>query len=97
MNFLHGQQGQQQKAEDKSGGGGLMGKLNDQLGGGQAGERSEDAVDKGVDWVQEHVLNQGPQDNESAVEQAKDQQISGFIKRQYKGATGNDIPFTGNK
>lgn len=31
----------------------------------------------GVDWVQENVLGQGKQDNESAVEQAKDEQISG--------------------
>lgn len=32
----------------------------------------------GVDWVQENVLGQGKQDNESAVEQAKDEQISGL-------------------
>lgn len=32
----------------------------------------------GVDWVQENVLGQGKQDNESAVEQAKDEQISGM-------------------
>lgn len=30
----------------------------------------------GVDLVQEHVFGQGPQDNESALEQAKDEQIS---------------------
>ncbi len=28
----------------------------------------------------------------SAVEQAKDEQISDFIRGQYKGATGSDIP-----
>lgn len=33
----------------------------------------------GVDWVQEHVMKQGPQDNESAIEQAKDEQISGRL------------------
>lgn len=37
----------------------------------------------GVDWVQENVLGQGNQSNESALEQAKDEQISGmFIQRQ---------------
>ena len=30
-------------------------------------------------------MGQGPQDNESAVEQAKDEQISDFIRGQYKG------------
>lgn len=33
----------------------------------------------GVDWVQEHVLGQGDQSNESAFEQAKDEQISGMF------------------
>lgn len=33
----------------------------------------------GVDWVQENVFKQGAQDNESAVEQAKDEQISGRL------------------
>lgn len=32
----------------------------------------------GIDWVQENVLGGGKQDNESAVEQAKDEQISGM-------------------
>lgn len=35
-----------------------------------------------------HVLMQ----LQSAVEQAKDEQISDFIRGQYKGATGSDIP-----
>jgi hypothetical protein len=51
-----------------------------------------DYLDKGVDWVQEHVLGEGPQDNESALEQAKDEQISDFIRSQYKTATGKDFP-----
>jgi len=34
----------------------------------------------GVDVFQERVMGQGPQDNESAVEQAKDEQISDFIR-----------------
>ena len=47
---------------------------------------------KGVDFVQEHVLGQGPQNNESAIEQAKDEQISDFIRGQYKSTTGKEIP-----
>ncbi len=46
----------------------------------------------GVDLVQEKVLGQGPQNNESAAEQAKDEQISDFARRGYKGATGKDFP-----
>lgn len=42
--------------------------------------------------MQEKVLGQGPQDNESAVEQAKDEQISDFLRGQYKGVTGKDVP-----
>ena len=34
----------------------------------------------GVDFAQEKFLGAGPQDNESAVEQAKDEQISDFIR-----------------
>jgi hypothetical protein len=46
----------------------------------------------GVDLVQEKVFNQGPQNNESAMEQAKDEQISDFIREKYKSATGSDFP-----
>jgi hypothetical protein len=46
----------------------------------------------GVDFVQEKFLGQGAQDNESAAEQAKDEQISDFIRGQYKTTTGSDIP-----
>lgn len=49
-------------------------------------------MNTGIDLVQEHVLKQGPQDNESAIEQAKDEQISDFIRGQYKSATGSEIP-----
>lgn len=42
--------------------------------------------------MQEKFLGQGPQDNESAVEQAKDEQISDFIRAQYKSKTGSDLP-----
>ncbi|KAJ0104074.1 hypothetical protein J7T55_007000 [Diaporthe amygdali] len=85
-----GQQ-QEQQGEQKSEGG-FMSKLNNMAGGGASGEKKEDGLDKGVDWVQENVLGQGKQDNESAVEQAKDEQISDFIRGQYKNTTGKDFP-----
>jgi len=44
-----------------------------------------------VDYVQEHVLGTGDQSNESAVEQAKDEQISDFIRDKYKETTGKDF------
>ncbi|KAF8999730.1 hypothetical protein BDZ89DRAFT_935878, partial [Hymenopellis radicata] len=75
-----------------SGGGGLMGKINSAMGGGQKGEQNEDMLDKGVDYVQEHVFHQGPQNNESAVEQAKDEQISDAIRRGYKSAIEKEFP-----
>ena len=46
----------------------------------------------GVDFVQEHVLGQGQQSNESAMEQMKDEQISDAIRRAYKGSTGKAFP-----
>ncbi|KAI2607803.1 hypothetical protein GGR54DRAFT_401376 [Hypoxylon sp. NC1633] len=87
-------QGNQQQNNDqqKSSGGGLMDKLNGMTGGGKESEKNEDVLDKGVDWVQENVLGQGDQSNESAVEQAKDEQISDFIRDQYKKTTGSDVP-----
>ncbi|KAK1771455.1 hypothetical protein QBC33DRAFT_523778 [Phialemonium atrogriseum] len=63
-----------------SSGGGFMDKINSVAGGGRESEKNEDMLDKGVDWAQEHILGQGPQDNESAVEQAKDEQISDYIR-----------------
>ncbi|KAF7536447.1 hypothetical protein G7054_g4582 [Neopestalotiopsis clavispora] len=81
-----------QKQESSSSGGGFMDKLNGMAGGGKESEKNEDALDKGVDWVQEHVLGQGDQSNESAAEQAKDEQISDFIRGQYKKSTGSDMP-----
>ncbi|KAI1262234.1 hypothetical protein F5Y18DRAFT_164282 [Xylariaceae sp. FL1019] len=76
----------------QSSGGGFMDKMNSMAGGGKESEKNEDALDKGVDWVQENVLGQGDQSNESAIEQAKDEQISDFIRGQYKSTTGSDIP-----
>ena len=37
-------------------------------------------------------MGAGKQDNESAIEQAKDEQISDFIRAQYKSTTGKDMP-----
>jgi hypothetical protein len=37
-------------------------------------------------------MGAGDQSNESAVEQAKDEQISDFIRGQYKSTTGSDFP-----
>ncbi|CAE6512982.1 unnamed protein product [Rhizoctonia solani] len=96
FNKFAGQHGQQQHPDQanqqSSGGGGFMGLLNNAAGGGKAGEAKEDGLDKAIDYVQEHVLGQGNQSNESALEQAKDEQISDFIRSQYKGATGKDFP-----
>ncbi|KAF8247387.1 hypothetical protein K440DRAFT_551267 [Wilcoxina mikolae CBS 423.85] len=69
-----------------------MDSLHGLVGGGRQSEQKEDALDKAVDYVQEKFLGQGPQDNESAIEQAKDEAISDFIRKQYKGVTGKDIP-----
>ncbi|KLU87175.1 hypothetical protein MAPG_06178 [Magnaporthiopsis poae ATCC 64411] len=85
-----GQKESQPQKEESSGG--FMDKINSMAGGGKSSEKNEDALDKGVDWVQEHVLGQGAQNNESAFEQAKDEQISDFIRKQYKSTTGSDFP-----
>lgn len=84
-------QGQTQ-TQSSSSGGGLMDKLHGAVGGGPESEKKEDGLDKGVDWVQENVFKQGAQNNENAIEQAKDEQISDFIRGQYKGAAGKDFP-----
>ncbi|CZT01743.1 related to DNA damage-responsive protein 48 [Rhynchosporium agropyri] len=87
---------QQGQNEQGSSGGGFLGSLGDKFnsaaGGGKESEKNEDYLDKGVDFVQEKFLGQGKQDNESAIEQAKDEQISDFIRGQYKNTTGSDIP-----
>ncbi|KAK0636616.1 hypothetical protein B0T17DRAFT_482566 [Bombardia bombarda] len=88
-----GSQGQQTtQQQSSSSGGGFMDKLNGLAGGGKESEKNEDILDKGVDWVQENILKQGAQDNESAVEQAKDEKISDFIREQYKKNTGKEFP-----
>ncbi|KAG8709361.1 hypothetical protein FRC12_001532 [Ceratobasidium sp. 428] len=88
----HGQgQGQQaQPQQQQQGGGGFMGMMNNMAGGGQSGEAKEDGLDKAIDYVQQHYM--GDQSNESALEQAKDEQISDMIRQQYKNMTGKDFP-----
>ncbi|PGH23540.1 hypothetical protein AJ80_02320 [Polytolypa hystricis UAMH7299] len=71
---------------------GLGDKLNSAVGGGKEAEKKEDMLDKGIDLVQEHILKQGKQDNESALEQKKDAAIAGFIRDKYKSATGSEFP-----
>ncbi|KAB8336945.1 hypothetical protein FH972_021250 [Carpinus fangiana] len=78
--------------QQSSSGGGFMDKINGLAGGGKDSEKNEDYLDKGVDFVQEKFMGGGAQDNESAIEQAKDEKISDFIRDKYKSATGSDIP-----
>lgn len=42
--------------------------------------------------MQQYGMGQGEQNNESAIEQAKDEQISDFIRGQYKSVAGKDFP-----
>ncbi|KAJ7656455.1 hypothetical protein DFH06DRAFT_1091355 [Mycena polygramma] len=100
MDFLNKLTGENQKGENtntntntqaSSGGGGFMDKINGAMGGGAAGEKKEDYLDKAVDFVQER-MGGGDQSNENALEQAKDEQISDAIRRQYKTMTGSDFP-----
>ncbi|KAL2257693.1 hypothetical protein VTK26DRAFT_9309 [Humicola hyalothermophila] len=85
------QQQQQQQQQDKPSGS-FLDKLHGMAGGGPESEKKEDALDKGIDWVQEHVLKQGNQDNESVAEQAKDKMIAKAIRDQYEKATGKPFP-----
>ena len=45
-----------------------------------------------IDFIQEHMLHQGDQSNESALEQMKDEQISDFVRKEFKSVTGHEIP-----
>lgn len=62
----------------------------------RATEAKLDAA-KGIDFVQEKFLGQGPQNNESAFEQAKDEKISDFIRGKYKSMVGSDMPIKDKK
>ncbi|TRM61083.1 hypothetical protein BD626DRAFT_571113 [Schizophyllum amplum] len=66
-------------------------KVNEAFGGGKKAEKDEDGLDKAVDFVQEHVFKKGDQRNESAWEQAKDEQISDALRKTYKNATGHEF------
>ncbi|EEH38254.1 hypothetical protein PAAG_01175 [Paracoccidioides lutzii Pb01] len=101
VNKITGREQQQQQppkesSSDKKEGGGFLSGIGDRIntaaGGGKESEKNEDMLDKGIDFVQEHILGQGPQDNESALEQAKDEKISDFIRGQYKNTTGKELP-----
>ncbi|KAK2806721.1 hypothetical protein FQN50_005715 [Emmonsiellopsis sp. PD_5] len=94
-NLASGNDRKEEQPPKKEGGGlfgGLGDKLNAAAGGGRESEKKEDMLDKGIDYVQEHVLHQGKQDNESAFEQAKDEKIADFIRGQYKSQTGKEFP-----
>ncbi|KAJ3037766.1 hypothetical protein HDV00_001352 [Rhizophlyctis rosea] len=82
---------QPQQQQQPQPGGGFMDKINGAMGGGAQGEANEDMLDKGVDFVQQHFMGAGPQNNESAIEQAKDEAISDAIRNQYKSATGKEF------
>ena len=47
--------------------------------------------------MQQYGMGEGAQDNESALEQAKDEKISDTIREKYKSATGKDIPIEDKK
>ncbi|RKF83268.1 hypothetical protein GcM1_161011 [Golovinomyces cichoracearum] len=70
----------------------MSNKFNSAAGGGRQSEKDEDLLDKGVDFVQEKFLGKGKQDNESAIEQAKDEKISDAIRKGYKSVSGKEIP-----
>ncbi|KAI5856366.1 hypothetical protein BZA05DRAFT_368833 [Tricharina praecox] len=79
-------------AQQPASSGGFMDRLHGAAGGGPQSEHKEDALDKAIDMFQEKVLGQGPQNNENAFEQRKDEAISDFIRGQYKSATGKEFP-----
>ncbi|KAL2004098.1 hypothetical protein VTN02DRAFT_318 [Thermoascus thermophilus] len=84
--------GQQARKEDHGFAADIKAKINAKMGGGPESEKKEDLLDKGVDYVQQYILGQGPQDNESPLEQAKDEAIADYIRQQYKSRTGSEFP-----
>ncbi|KAK4671828.1 hypothetical protein QC764_609080 [Podospora pseudoanserina] len=88
---------QQQPQQPQSGADALLNKLHGVVGGGPESEKKEDALDKAIDLVQEHVFKAGPQTNESAAEQAKDKFIADTIRDGYEKATGKDFPIAAKK
>lgn len=70
----------------------LSEKVNAMAGGGVTSEANEDKLDKTIDFIQEHVLHQGDQSDESALEQMKDEQISDAIRLAWRETTGHELP-----
>jgi len=70
----------------------FAGKVNEMAGGGEAGELNEDKLDKAVDLFQQYILKQGAQNDESAIEQLKDEQIANAIRVAVKSTTGHELP-----
>ena len=98
-NFTENKEGEKKEGapagEQKGGLEGMMGQagnfFNEQAGGGAKGEKKEDGLDKAYDMFQEKVLGQGPQNNESAAEQAKDEFVTDTFRDGYKKATGKEF------
>ncbi|KAK4188746.1 hypothetical protein QBC35DRAFT_381901 [Podospora australis] len=83
---------QQSSQQQSTGSNALVDKLHGVIGGGPESEKKEDVLDKAIDLVQEHVFKAGPQDNESAKEQAMDDFIADNIRTGFKKATGKEFP-----
>lgn len=65
-------------------------KINEMAGGGQAGELEEDKLDKVIDLFQQHILGQGDQSDESAIQQLGDEQIANAIRASFESVTGRE-------
>jgi len=90
-NVLQGNEADDKKKRENQRGW-LSERMNEMAGGGKKAELDEDGLDKAIDFFQNHVWNEGAQDDESAIEQLKDEQIATGIKLAYKNATGHDFP-----
>jgi len=91
LDVLAGDKGKKQK-EKEAQKNWFAGKVNEMAGGGRAGELEEDKLDKAVDLFQQHILKQGNQSDESAIEQLKDEQIAHAIRMSFKSVTGHELP-----
>ncbi|KAF9788101.1 hypothetical protein BJ322DRAFT_1047018 [Thelephora terrestris] len=91
LDVLAGDKGKKQK-EKEAQKNWFANKINEMGGGGQAGELKEDKLDKAIDLFQQHILKQGDQSNESAIEQLKDEQIANAIRQSFKSVTGHTLP-----
>jgi len=91
LDVLAGDKGKKQKQKEAQKDW-FASKVNEMAGGGQAGELKEDKLDKAIDLFQQHILKQGDQSNESAIEQLKDEQIANAIRKSFQSATGNELP-----